>query len=175
MVISAREWWAHETRLKCLARLRELKFSTCFQDGIKLWPKAASFCLPPTPSGHFGPTGLMLAGVFMHLWIVFVFSFPKPSPMVRPLCFQIFYYLKADRPNLFNLPKIISRWNALWVWEPLLTFRDGRHLLVESTGPQIGETGSVTVWIFTQWVFLLCPLWEGNRSPWLGNSIRDTL
>lgn len=82
MVISACEWWAHETCQKCLAWLRELKFSSCFQDGIKLWSKAVSFCLPPTLSGHFGPTGLMLAGVIMHLWIFFVFPFLKLSPTV---------------------------------------------------------------------------------------------
>lgn len=86
MVISACEWWAHETCLKRLAWLRELKFSSCFQDGIKLWSKAVSICLPPTLSGHFGSTGLMLAGVIVRLWIFFVFPSPKLSPEAKGLC-----------------------------------------------------------------------------------------
>lgn len=174
MVISACEWWAHETCLKCLAWLRGLKFSSCFQDGIKLWSKTVSFCLPPTLSGHFGPMGLMLVGLIMHLWIV-VFPFSN--------YYQWFHKLKA-----FVLPNIlisesrqtksvqltknhfmmkcslglralayIQRWQTLTSWE---------------NGAPDRRTGSVTVWIFTQWVFLLHPLCEGNR---LGDSIRDTL
>lgn len=168
MVISACEWWAHETCLKCLAWFRKLKFSSCFQDGIKLWSKAVSFCLPPTLSDHFEPTGLMLAGVIMHLWIFFVFPFPKLSPTVpqaKGLCASKYFniwkqtdqicstYQKSFPDGMLSGLRALAyvqRWQTLTSW---------------INGPQIGETSSVTVNIYSMSVPATPIVWRKLEPP----------
>lgn len=170
MVISACEWWAHETCQKCLAWLRELKFSSCFQDGIKLWSKAVSFCLPPTLSGYFGPTGLMLAGVIIHLWIFFDFSFPKLSPTVpqaKGLWASKYFNIRKQTDQICSAyQKSFSDGMLSGFESPCLCSEMADTSWVN--GPQIGETSSVTVWIFTQWVFLLRHCVKEIGAPCLG-------